>query len=79
MELVFSTAQGEQDKHLKLTTGPADPLRKSGSMWIMAMQQVFQDFEIQFNFSQSLMMFVHNYCSSFIFQALKLIYSMDNN
>lgn len=43
MELVFSTAQGDQEKHLKLTTGP-EPLRKAGSSWILAMQQVKYNF-----------------------------------
>ncbi|XP_052121270.1 zinc finger FYVE domain-containing protein 21 isoform X2 [Frankliniella occidentalis] len=41
MELVFSAAEGDQEKHLKLTTGP-DPLRKAGSSWILAMQQALK-------------------------------------
>lgn len=40
MQLVFTT-EGDSEKQLKLSTGP-DPLRKTGSSWILAMQQALK-------------------------------------
>lgn len=56
MELVFSTAEEDREKHLKLTTGP-DPSRKVGSSWILAMQQALK---LMYNMENSWKFWTHS-------------------